>query len=349
MSNLLWRRCLIIFHMVVWTVTIMAVSYCLKVYYLDEDLCIIEYKKYYEQKSDGFPKLSVCFRDPISESKLKEQDPDVSKTMYLKYLTGDYYNETYSKIDYFDVVLDMANHVLEYEIDWRNGDRNYYKDYHDETKKLFTATYAFIWETHFFQCYELQVPEDKNINSLFAVVNSSLFPPRDEVLNYNLLTFLHYPNQLLISGKNVKFAWPQRETNDDFIMRFRVDGIEVLKIREKTGRSCNDMEDYDASVILNHAQRIGCKAPYHRVLRKYQDRKLNFGLEVCSTKELMKNVSLSLKKRDETLVPPCSSMKKIDYHYEESSMKGTKFSRKGYLWIGLYFHDDQFKEISQTR
>ena len=95
MGNRIWDRFLIIFHIIVWTLTILAVTYCLKVYYLNEDLCIVEYKKYYEEKSDRFPRFSLCFRDPIMEPKLKEHDPTMTKDLYIKYLTGDYQNETY--------------------------------------------------------------------------------------------------------------------------------------------------------------------------------------------------------------------------------------------------------------
>ena len=340
MGNVWWRRFVVLFHISVWAVTIMSVTYCVYVYKLNEDLCIVEYKKYYEQKSDGFPRLSICFRDPILEPKLQKQEPSVTKNAYINYLKGEYYNKTYLEIDYFDTVLDLSEHILEYQIYWRNGDIDDFNITDYSTKKVFKPTYALIWETHFYQCYELQVPDNENISSFFAVVNSSLFPPRNKPLHYDLLTFMHYPNQLLISGKNVKFAWPEHGANDDFVMRFRIDGVEVVKIREKTGRPCHGGEDYDANIILRHAKHVGCRAPYH---------KDNAGLELCSTMELMKNVSWSLKKRDYRVSPPCNSMKKLDYFYEESSMNGTQFSRKGFLWIGIYFHDEQFKQILQTR
>ena len=340
MGNKMWDRFLLIFHIIVWTLTILAVTYCLKVYHMNEDLCIVEYKKYYEEKSDRFPRLSLCFRDPIMEPKLKEHDPTMSKDLYIRYLTGDYHNETYSKIDYFDTLLKLSDHIQEYSVDWRSGDTTYFNITRNATQKVFIPTYAITWDSHFYQCYELQVPDNENISSFFAVVDSSLFPPRDKALHYDLITFLHYPNQLSISGKNVKWSWAERGSNDNFIMRFRIDGVEIVKIRERADRVCDSLEDYDANVMLKHVQNIGCRAPYH---------KNNDDLQICPEKEVMKNVSWTMKKRDYHIDPPCNSMKMIVYNYEESSMNGTEYSREGFVWVGLYFHDEQFKEISQTR
>ena len=307
MKNAMWDRFLILFHIIVWTVTILSVIYCINIYYLNEDLCIVEYKKYYEEESDKFPRLSLCFRDPIKKEKLLEHDPSMTKDLYIDYLTGDYHNDNFSKINYFDTVLELTDHIPEFSVDWRSGDTTYFNASRNKTHRVFEPTYAIVWELHFYQCYELQVPDNDEISSFFAVINSSLFPPRDEPLHYDILTFLHYPNQLLISGKNVKFAWPERGSNDNFIMRFRVDGVEIVKIRKKTDRRCHDWEDYDANIILNHVQNMGCRAPYHKNI---------YDLEICSTKELMKNVSWSMKKRDYDIDPPCNSMKNINSFYD---------------------------------
>ena len=45
--------------------------YCIYIYSLDEDLCTIDYKTYYNNENDVFPQLSFCLKDPISEEKVQ--------------------------------------------------------------------------------------------------------------------------------------------------------------------------------------------------------------------------------------------------------------------------------------
>ena len=63
----------------------------------------------------------------------------------------------------------------------------------------------------------------------------------------------------------------------------------------------------------------------------------------------MKNASLLKIKNDHMLVPPCKYMGKILYNFEETDMTRTEFYKEGHIEIGIYFYDETFKEIVQTR
>ena len=73
-SNIYSSRLVPSFNFVCWVATISLVSYWIFVYTLDEDLCIVDYKKYFESESDEFPVLSICLKNQISEEKLKSQN-----------------------------------------------------------------------------------------------------------------------------------------------------------------------------------------------------------------------------------------------------------------------------------
>ena len=51
---------------------------------LNEDISLVEYKRYYEKKTDVFPALSLCFSNPFSASKLRQAG--LSSTSYFKFL-----------------------------------------------------------------------------------------------------------------------------------------------------------------------------------------------------------------------------------------------------------------------
>lgn len=77
-------------------------------YTLNEDLCIVDYKNYYQGNYDEPPVLSICLRDPISEDKLRRQVPRVDRWTYLGLLNGSNFNVTLVNIDYEAVTLNIS-------------------------------------------------------------------------------------------------------------------------------------------------------------------------------------------------------------------------------------------------
>ena len=54
MSDSNWKSFVIIFHCICWFSTIVFVSYWFYKFALDEDLCVVDYKPFYESKADVF-------------------------------------------------------------------------------------------------------------------------------------------------------------------------------------------------------------------------------------------------------------------------------------------------------
>ena len=65
------------FHVICWTITIILVSYWIYEYNLNNDLCIVDYKKYYETESDEYPVNTICLKNHNSEEKLRLQNTDI--------------------------------------------------------------------------------------------------------------------------------------------------------------------------------------------------------------------------------------------------------------------------------
>ena len=154
-----------------------------------------------------------------------------------------------------------------------------------------------------------------------------------------MYTYLHYPNHLFTSRRNVKYMWSIRDSNDGYLSRFLIKSVEMVKRRNKGRRPCKDWDNYDDSILENHIKKVGCRAPYQKALN---------GFEICSTNDSMKASSFEIN-ADHELIPPCKYMGKILYDYEENDNTATATYKEGYLRIGIYFSDGSFKEITQTR
>ena len=169
--------------------------------------------------------------------------------------------------------------------------------------------------------------------------DSNGLPPRNRSQNYEMRTYLHYPNHLLSSNKNQKYTWPKRKSNDGYFSRYVIKSVEIIKRRNKGRRPCMEWENYDDSILTNHIKNVGCRAPYQKAVD---------GVKQCSTKESMQKHAKSLRSQH-MLITPCKYMAKILYDFEESDMSRTKYYKKGHVQIGIFFWEDSFRETVQTR
>ena len=54
------------------------IIYWIHAFALNEDLCIVDYKRYYETEHDVYPSLSLCFRNFLSEIQLREKNSELN-------------------------------------------------------------------------------------------------------------------------------------------------------------------------------------------------------------------------------------------------------------------------------
>ena len=346
----------LVLHLICWTGVIALTGYWIYVFTLNNDLIAVDYKKYYDGKKDVFPVLSLCFSERISNEKLKSLHPNVNSSSYLDFLYGNVWKPNMSLIDFPKVISNMTDYIEEDFIRFRNGSylsihSEYFNDssYGDKMikergdgKRKFSANYAFFAYNRLFNCYELSVPHDKEINEFFFRIKTSIFPSGIRHQMYGLVSILHYPNQLYISS-NRRYEWPfAREKMDSYMMKFHIRGVEVLRRRQKWNSPCNEnWQNQDSEIIHKYTHNLGCRPPY----LKPQE-----GVPLCSTKEQMKK-NFHLRTDDYGVLPPCQEMKNIWCWYEESTVDPNilEWGRRGFFWIGIVFSQEDFKEISQIR
>ena len=96
---------------------------------------------------------------------------------------------------------------------------------------------------------------------------------------------------------------------------------------------------------MNHVQKVGCRPLYLNSLPK-----VNY-LPLCSTSDQIKQATFRFRTDGYGVSSPCTSMEKISYEYEESTIDPQKshWGKEGTFWIGLFFFNSHFKDIYQTR
>jgi hypothetical protein len=259
-------------------------------------------------------------------------------TSYLEFLKGNHFSEEIFQYDYYRIIFDISEYVVNYWSRWKN-----------ETTKLFSpmdytmvkSTFAGFWHHRFYNCYGLQMTDDKQLQHHSVLLKNDIFPSKIRPHTSDFFTLLHYPNHLLRSLRSIRFSWPQRTTNDTYGMLFTINEVEVIKRRNKNKQPCDEnWENYDDVLQEKHSEMVGCTTPYHNASTK---------TKTCSTKQEMKTAKFTLRFDEYGNIPPCKAMEQIMYSYKEIEYSTTKWQDNGKFWVNIKIANPNFKEIVQTR
>ena len=326
------------FRLLCWLATVLLICYWIYLYSLDSDICIVDFKKYYDTPDHTYPKLSICLKNPFLHSRLRIENSTIKPQLYSEFLEGKRYSTGLLKINYSAVTLDASQFVDRYWIEYRNGSSELVLV--NESMKMLIPSYAGFWEDKFYNCYSVNVPDDKDISTFSMEMQSGIFPGNVRA-NGDMISLMHHQSHLMISGVTLKQDFSSRKSNDSYIKRFIVKGIEMITRRNKNRSPCyEDWRNYDSMIMKEHAEMLGCTPPYYTN---------TFNISKCSTKEEMANSALRLRFDDYGKHPPCHGMEKIYFTFEEQELGGTSWNRPGYFWIGIYVRDPKLKEIVQIK
>ena len=339
MSNSNCYKSILAFRFLCWMTTSFLLGYWIYLYSLDEDICLVDYKKYYELPEYTFPVLSLCIKNPFSMLNLTKQATDVDNETYAKFLKGEFFSHELMKLDYHEIVHNFSNYVTEYWIKWRNGRSETFSN--NDTTQFFIPSYSGFFSNVFYSCNSLQIPHQENISAFFVLLENSVYPSGQRYGNYDTLVFIHAANQLLISGESMMTDFPERKKNYTYSMNFLIRGVEKIRRRNKKIHPCNEnWMNHDFDILKDHAKFAGCTPPYHRSIDS---------IPSCSTQDQIQRSLFTLRLDNYGKYPPCQGIERVDYHYQEPSMKNTVWSGFGKFWIGLYLNNQKFKEVEQTQ
>ena len=333
-----WKTVAFIFHCACLVATVSVIVYWIYMFSLNEDISLVEYKRYYEKKADVFPALSLCFRNPFSLTKLEQAG--LNHTSYFNFLNGEEMSPKIKSIDYNSITMNVSVNIINYWISFHDESSQTY-EVADSTKSLLVNSFNGFWKESFYGCYKLEIPHDMNIKFYSIQLKNSIFPDGRRPLHYYFFTLIHYPNQLLASLGTIRYNWAERITNSTYDMKFKVDNVQAIRRRNKIDQPCDEnWKYYDDTVLAEHTQKIGCRAPYQ------ESRK---GERLCSTKSEMKRSRFFLRSDLNGMLQPCKTLQKVRYEYSEYDLSTTENADTNSFWIGLMFFDPYFMEITQTR
>ena len=296
---------------------------------LDEDLCSLSYKNYFESIDDFYPSMSMCFRNPFQHSVERNTTQNEYEMFLKKYLNGNLDFQILD-IDASNPTFDLSEYLVEYWVMWRNGsDKSYSpKDYLWKKPEI---SFTGFWSGKFYKCFSFETP-DTSIQEVSVLLKNTIFPESKRPRRWGFLILLHYPNQLILPSTSKKHIWPRQTSSSDYEIRIYAENLEIFLRRKQ----CHpDWTNYDNEVKQHHIDRIGCRPFYLESDQK---------LPICTKKDTaMETASILSLDANHEFPPPCKAIEKINYKHEINDLSGTAWDSKGHFWVTLIMQDIRFK------
>ena len=305
-----WNTIVQIFKLVCTLFTIILVAKWVDTYCLDEDMTVIENSSYYDDDTDVFPVMSLCFVQRFKDKQFERFGRNIKGSNYEKYLYGEYFDKNMTYIDYDSVSTNISDYMISSDIYYRNGDSPHLDTLSNLPWKPPYESYSWnCWEK-FLKCFAFEVT-DKNIHKIKIYLRRDIFPNQIRPQNGGFAVMFHYPNQILASIHTVTRQWPRREKTSNYWMDFNIKGMNVVvrRYKERLQNCIPDWKNYDSTVLDRHIEAVGCKAPYQRTSRHWP---------ICNDERKMKNAQFPIEQGS---IRPCREIEWIDYQTFDSDAK----------------------------
>ena len=330
-----WEMFACVFKTFCFLITFGLISFWCYKFFMNEDLSIVEYKEYDNDK-DGNPYLphTLCFRNPF----LASDKTHLNQSMKLdieKYFSGDE-SVNISGVDYKNMALNLSDYVQMYYIRSRNGTHTYFpvEEYKFET---IHNSFNGFWLGTFFRCFTIIAPNN-DVAVLAILLNNTAHDQGNRPILWDFFVMFHYPNQVLRASLFNKYFWPTaRDINGStYEMVFTVENVEIFKRR----KGCNpDYQSYDEQVMEQVVNKVGCSPPYYST---------TLDIPTCTSPKKLREFATSIHlSKHHGLSPPCKSLEFMTFKYDEIDYKGTAYDSGGNFWVSLVVPNLIFKVSSQ--
>ena len=91
------------------------------IYNLDKNSTVIETKEYFEMDDDMFPAMSLCFNQLFDDRLFTKYEENITGNAYKDFLFGNHFDEKFTKIDFYDVTMNLSDFFLGTTVGFRNG------------------------------------------------------------------------------------------------------------------------------------------------------------------------------------------------------------------------------------
>ena len=300
-------------------------------YTYDKDIVQLDIKGF-DFLEGIFPILSFCLVNEFAfnESKFEKFNGKFTRENYLDFLRGNGTYEEAKNVSFEDVSYDLADFYLGDLMRYRNGSQK------ENTLSVPKVTYSGSIGRPFIKCFGLN-SQIANLDFNLFSFNTSMFPNGVRPSKTGaLFVYFHLPNQLVLAGSYGKFTWLKRNATKEYVMYFKIQEVEILRRRNKRNDPClPDTKSYDQMIFDDHANEVGCKAPFQNTSKS---------LPFCKSAEEMKKAFVDIMAQDKQ-IKACTSLADITFTYDEFDKK-----IKGDDWFHVaIIHPHQYKEIVMVR
>ena len=318
----------LIFTILCFVVTCIAVLKCFQTYLKNEDVCLVSFKRFNGNPDQIYPTSTICIINPVQQEKLEKfANGTYNISSYTMHLNGELNNEELQKISYDDVTVDLNDYLLSYKVIYPDK----LVPYQEMRKKPYLqdgwkGPYVSFRKEEV-KCFSFDIPFNHNTNVEGVVINlnSTIFRDRTRPNEWPLqidipgLSFsIHLRSQMILSYSTMARTWQERSINSskDYTMEFDVNTMDIMSYRSKKDEPCvEDWRNYDQVLYKDLMNKIGCQAKYW---------KLNKTFPYCTKKDEFEQINqyfLSALQNNISQPPPCRTIKQSQYQYKDSEIR----------------------------
>ena len=272
---------------------------------------IVEYKRFQDKKNDLYPSVGICFSNTILKDELKRYGDDVNMTAYVQFLSGDYWDQNFLKIDYDFVTQNLDKYITAYK--YRTLSFGSYVP--ERSTHNFIGMKCLVFNIQFMKGQQLLDFEIDLQHDIFNGGRRIDSLGDDPSMENQLWVILHYPNRLAWQFDLAKRRWPTRKSNSPkhYRMAFDIRSMDVVHRMHKRSLPCLEASiDPDMEAQRSLLESIGCKPPYWNASSAFP---------LCSAQKKMKAVAskivATILGTDMDARMPCRKFENIVYSYED--------------------------------
>ena len=143
--------------------TLIAIGYWCYKFSLDEDVCLIDYKTYYEEAENSFPVMSLCF--PLNKQLANYSENTMSASTMNLFLKQKTMTSRKEKEVFNNLKIDLNEYIKSVWVRWLNGTTHYFTPEDAAGWKIPYNSYIGFFKKNFLQCYAMEIT-DRNIKVL---------------------------------------------------------------------------------------------------------------------------------------------------------------------------------------
>ena len=120
-KNTYKRTLMRLFHMNCFLAALGLTCWCWYKYMKDDDVSLVNYKRYHSEQNSIYPSRTLCFNNPFLNHKLQDIGEGINTTTYSKFLEGLHWDERLLHIDYDNVTIDLDKYLDGVRVVLANG------------------------------------------------------------------------------------------------------------------------------------------------------------------------------------------------------------------------------------